>query len=132
MAPCTPTNTKTSNKETAQVQVGEYQSEIMDDTLSLFPHTSFSHTCQSNTALRVRPLTSQDRSQPRFSQSTESDVVQIHNDSLTVVPHHKSFSFDHVFGTDSTQEQVFSTVASNMVDRFIDGKQTSHPLFCLF
>lgn len=73
-------------------------------------------------ALRVRPLTSQDRAQPRFSQSTESDVIKTFDTTVNVVPHQKAFTFDHVFGTDSTQEQVFSSVASKLVDRFIDGK----------
>ncbi|KAI9491597.1 hypothetical protein BDB00DRAFT_874161 [Zychaea mexicana] len=87
------TNTSTNSKETTPVQV----------------------------ALRVRPLTSSDRAQPRFSHSTESDVIKTFESSITVVPHQKAFSFDHVFDTESTQEQVFTAVASRMVDRFIDG-----------
>jgi hypothetical protein len=73
-------------------------------------------------ALRVRPLTQQDRSQPRFSHSTNSDVIKTYENSIAIVPHQKSFQFDHVFDADSTQEQVFTKVASNFVDRFIDGK----------
>lgn len=30
--------------------------------------------------------------------------------------------FDQVFGSDSTQDQMFRSVVSGLVDRFIDGK----------
>ncbi|KAI9270989.1 hypothetical protein EDC94DRAFT_596739 [Helicostylum pulchrum] len=72
-------------------------------------------------ALRVRPLTSSDRSQPRFSHSTNSDVIKAYDKSVAIVPHQKTFQFDHVFDANSTQDQVFKSVASNFVDRFIDG-----------
>ncbi|KAG0168002.1 hypothetical protein DFQ30_005399 [Apophysomyces sp. BC1015] len=72
-------------------------------------------------ALRVRPLTQQDRSQPRFSHSTESDVIKTFDNAITIVPHQKSFTFDYLFDTESTQQQVFSGVGSKLVDRFIDG-----------
>ncbi|KAF7722803.1 hypothetical protein EC973_002687 [Apophysomyces ossiformis] len=72
-------------------------------------------------ALRVRPLTQQDRSQPRFSHSTESDVIKTFDNAITIVPHQKSFTFDYLFDTESTQEQVFNGVGSKLVDRFIEG-----------
>ncbi|ORX61407.1 kinesin-domain-containing protein [Hesseltinella vesiculosa] len=72
-------------------------------------------------AIRVRPLTEQDRLQPRFSNSTDSDVIKTFGNTATIVPHQKSYSFDHVFDTESTQEQVFNGVASKLVDRFLDG-----------
>ncbi|CAO0793741.1 unnamed protein product [Mucor circinelloides] len=80
-----------------------------------------SNTTAVQVALRVRPLTQQDRSQPRFSNSTDSDVIKTYDNSVAIVPHQKSFQFDHVFDVNSTQEQVFTSVASNFVDRFIDG-----------
>ncbi|KAI8380958.1 uncharacterized protein BYT42DRAFT_564774 [Radiomyces spectabilis] len=88
--------------------------------------TTTSSTAPSNTtavqvALRVRPLTQQDRLQPRFSQSTNSDVLKTFNNTITIVPHQKSFTFDYMFDTESTQEQVFLGVASGLVDRFLDG-----------
>ncbi|KAK4521707.1 ESCRT II complex subunit Dot2 [Mucor velutinosus] len=85
------------------------------------PTTMISNTTAVQVALRVRPLTQQDRSQPRFSNSTDSDVIKTYENSVTIVPHQKSFQFDHVFDVNSTQEQVFTSVASNFVDRFIDG-----------
>ncbi|KAJ8663336.1 hypothetical protein O0I10_000575 [Lichtheimia ornata] len=91
---------------------------------SISPSTTSStakETTPVQVALRVRPLTSQDRAQPRFSQSTDSDVIKTFDTTVNVVPHQKAFTFDHVFGTNSTQEQVFSSVASKLVDRFIDG-----------
>ncbi|KAI8341650.1 hypothetical protein BC941DRAFT_466551 [Chlamydoabsidia padenii] len=80
-----------------------------------------SPTTAVQVAIRVRPLTQQDRFQPRFSHSSNSDVIKTHGNTLTIVPHQKSFSFDYVFDTESTQEQLFSSVASNLVDRFLDG-----------
>ncbi|KAI7882048.1 kinesin-domain-containing protein [Lichtheimia hyalospora FSU 10163] len=91
---------------------------------SISPSTTSStakETTPVQVALRVRPLNSQDRAQPRFSQSTDSDVIKTFDTTVNVVPHQKAFTFDHVFGTNSTQEQVFSSVASKLVDRFIDG-----------
>ncbi|KAL7334438.1 hypothetical protein PS15p_200066 [Mucor circinelloides] len=85
------------------------------------PTTMASNTTAVQVALRVRPLTQQDRSQPRFSNSTDSDVIKTYDNSVAIVPHQKSFQFDHVFDVNSTQEQVFTSVASNFVDRFIDG-----------
>lgn len=73
-------------------------------------------------ALRVRPLNSRDRAQPRFSQTAESDVIRTFENTITIVPHQKTYSFDHVFDTKSTQEQIFETVGSRLVDRFLDGK----------
>ncbi|KAI8073341.1 hypothetical protein BC940DRAFT_268126 [Gongronella butleri] len=72
-------------------------------------------------ALRIRPLTQQDRLQPRFSNCTDTDVLKTINNTITVVPHQKSYTFDHVFDPDSSQEQVYNGVASNLVDRFLDG-----------
>ncbi|ORZ15901.1 hypothetical protein BCR42DRAFT_352908 [Absidia repens] len=80
-----------------------------------------SQTTAVQVAIRVRPLTQQDRSQPRFSHSSDSDVIKTFGNTVTIVPHQKSFNFDYVFDTESTQDQVFTGVASNLVDRFLDG-----------
>ncbi|CAO3622637.1 unnamed protein product [Cunninghamella echinulata] len=55
--------------------------------------TKDSQTAAVQVALRVRPLTQQDQSQPQFSHSSDS----------------------------IKQEEVFTGVASNLVDRFVDG-----------
>ncbi|KAI9300940.1 hypothetical protein BJ944DRAFT_243732 [Cunninghamella echinulata] len=83
--------------------------------------TKDSQTAAVQVALRVRPLTQQDRSQPRFSHSSDSDVIKTFGNTVTIVPHAKSFTFDYVFDTESKQEEVFTGVASNLVDRFVDG-----------
>ncbi|RCI02145.1 hypothetical protein CU098_008136, partial [Rhizopus stolonifer] len=83
--------------------------------------TANNNTTAVQVALRIRPLTQQDKSQPRFSHSTDSDVLKAYENSVIIAPHQKSFQFDHVFDSSSTQEQVFNTVASNFVDRFVDG-----------
>ncbi|CAO3600850.1 unnamed protein product [Absidia cylindrospora] len=49
------------------------------------------------------------------------DVIKTFGNTVTIVPHQKSFNFDYVFDTESTQDQVFTGVASNLVDRFLDG-----------
>ncbi|KAI9261153.1 hypothetical protein BY458DRAFT_478110 [Sporodiniella umbellata] len=72
-------------------------------------------------ALRIRPLTEKDKIQPRFSQSSNSDVLKVYENSVVIVPHQKSFAFDHVLDSSVNQQQVFHQVASNFVDRFIDG-----------
>ncbi|KAI8331400.1 hypothetical protein BC941DRAFT_160479 [Chlamydoabsidia padenii] len=85
--------------------------------------TKESQTTAVQVAIRVRPLTQQDRSQPRFSHSSDSDVIKTIGNTITIIPHQKSFNFDYVFDTESAQDQVFTGVASNLVDRFLDGKQ---------
>ncbi|KAI8985189.1 hypothetical protein BDB01DRAFT_835187 [Pilobolus umbonatus] len=72
-------------------------------------------------ALRIRPLTQQDRAQPRFSHSTDSDVIKAYDKSVAIPSQQKTFQFDHVFDTSTTQEHIFNTAASSLVDRFIDG-----------
>lgn len=49
-------------------------------------------------------------------------MIKTYDKTVAIVPHQKSFQFDHVFDATSTQDQVFTSVASNFVDRFIDGK----------
>ncbi|CAO3658588.1 unnamed protein product [Rhizopus stolonifer] len=72
-------------------------------------------------ALRIRSLTEKDKAQPQFSHPTDTDILKAHDNSVVIVPHQKSFQFDHVLDASCTQEQVFNQVASSLVDRFIDG-----------
>lgn|ERR1700730_1839272 len=78
-------------------------------------------TCVSFVAVRVRPLSEKDRAIPRFSNMSESDVLKIQNSSLNVIPHQKTFTFDYVFGPNSTQDEIFVTLASPLIHKFIDG-----------
>lgn len=72
-------------------------------------------------ALRIRPLTEKDRAQPRFANASEGDVLKAHDKTVHVVPHNKLFTFDHVFGTNSTQGQVFAALGHKSILKFIEG-----------
>ncbi|KAI9250737.1 P-loop containing nucleoside triphosphate hydrolase protein [Sporodiniella umbellata] len=72
-------------------------------------------------ALRIRPLTDRDRAQPRFAKLANDDVLKLQDKTVQVVSQNKHFSFDHVFGTTSTQEDVFSAVGDNLIRKFIEG-----------
>ncbi|KAI9288645.1 hypothetical protein BC943DRAFT_357507 [Umbelopsis sp. AD052] len=82
---------------------------------------------QSNSiqvALRIRPLTSRDKSQPRFSSIDESDILKVNDNSVSVAEKGqkpKPFTFDCIFGPTSTQEQIFNEVGSRLVERFLNG-----------
>ncbi|KAG2229347.1 hypothetical protein INT48_004098, partial [Thamnidium elegans] len=76
---------------------------------------------KESTALRIRPLTERDRAQPRFANLAHDDVLKIHDSTVQVVPQNKLFSFDHVFGTNSTQEEIFSALGENLIRKFVEG-----------
>ncbi|KAI7859176.1 P-loop containing nucleoside triphosphate hydrolase protein, partial [Circinella umbellata] len=72
-------------------------------------------------ALRIRPLTEKDRAQPRFANLSNDDILKIHERTVHVVPHNKLFTFDHVFGVDSTQSQVFEALGEKLIHKFVEG-----------
>ncbi|OBZ89051.1 Kinesin-like protein KIF21B [Choanephora cucurbitarum] len=72
-------------------------------------------------ALRIRPLTDRDRAQPRFANLANDDVLKIFDKTVKVVSQNKLFTFDHVFGTESTQEEIFSTIGDQLIRKFIEG-----------
>lgn len=74
-----------------------------------------------NVALRIRPLTDRDRAQPRFANLANDDVLKVHDKTVQVVPHNKYFSFDHVFGSTSSQDDIFKTVGDNLIHKFVEG-----------
>ncbi|OAC97655.1 hypothetical protein MUCCIDRAFT_151013, partial [Mucor lusitanicus CBS 277.49] len=49
------------------------------------------------------------------------DVLKIHDKTVQVVPQNKLFTFDHVFGTTSTQSEIFSTLGDSLIRKFIEG-----------
>ncbi|GAA5812785.1 hypothetical protein MFLAVUS_006243 [Mucor flavus] len=73
------------------------------------------------TTLRIRPLTERDRAQPRFANLAHDDVLKIHDSTVQVVPQNKLFTFDHVFGINSTQEEIFSALGENLIRKFVEG-----------
>ncbi|KAI8096924.1 P-loop containing nucleoside triphosphate hydrolase protein [Halteromyces radiatus] len=73
-------------------------------------------------AVRIRPLSDKDRSQPRFAHATEDDVLQVHSNSVIVSPpHNKSFTFDHVFGPQTQQAEIFTTLGQKSINKFVQG-----------
>lgn len=108
-----------SRSHTAAIQVGKFTLGINDSILFLtltWPFHCFFP------ALRIRPLTNQDRAQPRFASLSEDDVLEVHEDSVHVIPHNKTFHFDHVFRPSCSQAEIFSTVGDALVHKFVDGK----------
>ncbi|CAO3662344.1 unnamed protein product [Rhizopus stolonifer] len=83
--------------------------------------TKEGQTTAVQVALRIRPLTDRDRAQPRFANLANDDVLKPQDKTVQVVSQNKYFSFDHVFGTTSTQEDVFKEVGDNLIRKFIDG-----------
>ncbi|CEP07253.1 hypothetical protein [Parasitella parasitica] len=72
-------------------------------------------------SLRIRPLTDRDRNQPRFANIANDDVLKIHDKTVQVVPQNKLFTFDHVFGTASTQEEIFTSLGDSLIRKFVEG-----------
>ncbi|CDH59286.1 hypothetical protein RO3G_09555 [Lichtheimia corymbifera JMRC:FSU:9682] len=69
------------------------------------------NTTTLQVALRIRPI-------PQHNDDTTSNI---NIDGRLVTIQGSSFVFDQVFGSDSTQDQMFRSVVSGLVDRFIDG-----------
>ncbi|GAN10098.1 hypothetical protein MAM1_0320d09634 [Mucor ambiguus] len=81
-----------------------------------------SSAAATTTAVQVgKPLTERDRNQPRFANMANDDVLKIHDKTVQVVPQNKLFTFDHVFGTTSTQNEIFSTLGDSLIRKFIEG-----------
>ncbi|KAL0092018.1 kif21a protein, partial [Phycomyces blakesleeanus] len=78
-------------------------------------------TAAIQVALRIRPLTGRDRAQPRFANLAQDDVLKVHESTVQVVPHNKLFTFDYVFGPDSTQNEIFSALGDKLIQKFVDG-----------
>ncbi|KAI9304000.1 hypothetical protein BJ944DRAFT_182465 [Cunninghamella echinulata] len=72
-------------------------------------------------ALRIRPITDKDRTQPRFANLNDDDCLKVMDNSLRVIPHNKIFNFDHIFGPSSQQQEVFATIGENLIHKFIEG-----------
>lgn len=68
-------------------------------------------------ALRIRPLTERDRAQPRFN----GDVLRAHEQSVQIVSQNKYFTYDHVFGPNSQQSDIFESLGEGPVQKFVEG-----------
>ncbi|KAI8333919.1 P-loop containing nucleoside triphosphate hydrolase protein, partial [Chlamydoabsidia padenii] len=64
----------------------------------------------------------------------DDDCLKVTGNTVRVVPHNKLFTFDHVFGPNTQQHEIFSTLGENLVQKFIEGKNllTTSPFFSFF
>ncbi|KAI7818010.1 P-loop containing nucleoside triphosphate hydrolase protein, partial [Gamsiella multidivaricata] len=91
-------------------------------------------------ALRIRPIFTDSRSQNKSRQRADTEVLHVIERSPTpsslsgassgqhdqpqqvaVVPLQRHFTFDHIFGTGATQEEVYQGSVKRMVDKFMEG-----------
>ncbi|SAM06276.1 hypothetical protein [Absidia glauca] len=79
-------------------------------------------------AVRIRPLSDKDRSQPRFAHATNDDVLRAHENNTVIIspPHNKTFTFDHVFGPQTQQADIFAALGQKSIRKFVEGKVHIH------
>jgi hypothetical protein len=73
-------------------------------------------------AIRIRPLTDRDRAQPRFANSTGTDVLRAHEKHVQIVSQNKYFTYDHVFSTNDQQNDIFTALGQQPVNKFVEGR----------
>jgi hypothetical protein len=71
-------------------------------------------------AVRIRPLTERDRAQPRFN----GEVLKAQEKHIQVVPQNKYFTYDHVFGQETQQTDIFERLGQRPVQKFVEGMIT--------
>ena len=59
------------------------------------------------------------------SGSQNDQATQQQPQQVVVVPLQRHFTFDHIFGTGSSQEDVYQGSVKRMVDKFLEGKRSS-------
>ncbi|GBC09297.1 hypothetical protein RclHR1_08750006 [Rhizophagus clarus] len=75
-------------------------------------------------ALRIRPITNEDTNLPtRFQRQVLT--TSPHNSNQVIVHQNdkksQTFSFDHVFGPETMQQEVFDNAILNLIDQFLEG-----------
>lgn len=74
--------------------------------------------------IRVRPLNSKEIADKRASIVTverTAPMVHLHQPDPGVKEAPKSYTFDHVFGTESTQQEVYDAIGQPIVESIIAG-----------
>ncbi|CAG8700627.1 11331_t:CDS:2, partial [Scutellospora calospora] len=74
-------------------------------------------------ALRIRPLTAEDlvNLPSRFQRNVLSTTLFAPNQVTVQTEKKQTFTFDHVFGPDSTQKDIYDRCIKSMVDKFLEG-----------
>ncbi|KAI8636730.1 P-loop containing nucleoside triphosphate hydrolase protein [Parasitella parasitica] len=78
-------------------------------------------TATVQVALRIRPLTERDRAQPRFANSSNSDVLRAQENHVQIVSQNKYFTYDHVFAPETQQGDIFAQLGQKPVQKFVEG-----------
>ena len=68
-------------------------------------------------ALRIRPLSTKER----LNDCSECLMALPEEPTQVVMGQNRSFTFDHVFATSASQEEIYQNQVSSLVDKFLDG-----------
>lgn len=63
-------------------------------------------------------MTERDRAQPRYA----GDVLRAQEKHVQIVSQNKYFTYDHVFGNDTHQGDIFTALGERPVQKFVEGK----------
>lgn len=66
-------------------------------------------------------MTERDRAQPRFANSANGDVLRAQENHVQIVSQNKHFTYDHVFGTETQQNDIFARLGQKPVQKFVEG-----------
>lgn len=77
-------------------------------------------------------MTERDRAQPRYA----GDVLRAQEKHVQIVSQNKYFTYDHVFGNDTHQGDIFTALGERPVQKFVEGKidnkRASYSYFAYF
>lgn len=74
-------------------------------------------------------MTERDRAQPRYA----GEVLRAQDKHVQIVSQNKHFTYDHVFGNDTHQGDIFTALGERPVQKFVEGETIlSCPLLFFF
>ncbi|RIA99358.1 P-loop containing nucleoside triphosphate hydrolase protein, partial [Glomus cerebriforme] len=78
-------------------------------------------------ALRIRPLSAEElvKIQSRLQRNVISTTPFTPNQVVVQGEKKQSFTFDHVFGTETTQKEIYDKAVMNLVDQFLEGNNVT-------
>lgn len=72
-------------------------------------------------ALRIRPLSSKER----LNDCSECVMALPEEPTQVVIGQNRSFTFDYVFSTGATQEQIYDGQVRGLIEKFMEGYQVT-------